>query len=150
MTKTAKYANFLPNVKTQKMARKRDNTPEVRAVETSVKSATAKKPKDTPVRKKLVRHKVSHRKVANKGRKVKLLGKMAMPRNTKDKPHVEFFFNLLNSNLITPKQRAEVVEEVAKFATDTSSCKKYDALMAKLEGKLVIDPKSLKAKSIKL
>lgn len=147
LTKAFKYASFLLNLKNKQQATMSTEAQTAQAPDNSKKKSA---PKKRTARKKLQRHKVSHRKVTNKGHQVKRLGKLALPRNTKDKPHVEFFFDALNSKLITPKQRAEVVEAVAKFATNTSSCKKYELLVAKLKGKIIIDPNKINGRGFKL
>ncbi len=101
------------------------------------------KPKGAPKTKRTAR-KVGHRKVAGNGKGRKRLPELRLPRNMGHKSHVKAVFGFLNAPLFTDTMRAECVEVIAKFATNTPSCKKYENLLAKLNGKIVLDPKTNK------
>lgn len=106
--------------------------------------ATKKTARKNSDRKKRVARKVGHRKVAGNGKGRKRLPELRLPRNMGHKSHVKAVFGFLNGPLFTDTMRAECVEVIAKFATNTPSCKKYENLLAKLNGKIVLDPKTNK------
>lgn len=114
--------------------------------EQPAKAAKKRTAKKMSGRKKRTTRKVSHVKVTKNADSRKRLPEMRAPRNTSKKPHVRSVLTYLNK-MYNDKQRAEIIEVLAKFATNTASCKKYEQLVAKLKGKIILDPKVIKKMS---
>ncbi len=104
--------------------------------------AVKKTAKKAPGGKKRTIRKMGHRKVAKKVGERKRMPKLRLPRNTSKKEHVRIFLAFLNSDeLFTAAQRAECIKIAASFAGNGgSSDKKYQDLVQKLKGKIILDP----------